>query len=204
MKSNYLMAAFLVAGAVLAACGGGISADEFEAVKSQLQEEQARVGELEAQVQGLESQTQTALSQAAELRERLDRAAAIKELLDTIFRRPPRADVVLELATLIRASDQPELQAKLVEVVQAFLNTAGGTVLEALGELATAAQQSGNSALQQKLADVASAALMGEAGTAFVEFGALVQASNEPAVERGCGQCPSEASGGRRNPRHGV
>ena len=63
LKLFFVLTISVAAALALAACGGGASEEELEAVEKDLQSERARVQELEAEVAGLQ--------------QRLDQAAAI-------------------------------------------------------------------------------------------------------------------------------
>ena len=123
---------------LLAACGGGVSQEEFDAVQGDLRAEQARAQSSETQLQteqaraqssetqlqteqaraqSLETQLQTEQAQAVALQQRLDRGAAILGVLDILLGSfededgRPSADDILEFSAVIQASGTPELQA---------------------------------------------------------------------------------------------
>jgi len=118
------LATLLAIPILLAACGGGLSQEEFDAVQGDLQAAQARV-------QLLETQLQTEQAQAAALQQRLDRGAAIQGVLDALARSfedgdgQPSAEEILEFSAVIQASGTPELQAKWVEIFDSVLASAG-------------------------------------------------------------------------------
>ena len=78
------LAALLSLPILLAGCGGGVSEEGFNSLEAELQAAQGRVQSLEA---------------------RLDRGAAIQEVLHTMHQRPPWGEAWLEFIGLIQASD---------------------------------------------------------------------------------------------------
>ena len=167
---------------LLAACGSGVSQEEFDAVQGDLQATQA-------QVQSLETQVQTEQAQAAALQQRLDRGAAIQEVLDTLISSfededgGPSAEDILEFSAVIQASGTPELQAKWVGIVDFVLASVGPPPQEALSQAAAVVQASGNVQVAEKWEEFLAAAAGGEGGAVFLELGALIQASGDPALQ---------------------
>ena len=104
-------------------------------------------------------------------------------MLDALRDQSPSAEALIEFVTLVEASDNPQLQAKLADVLEAYLETARSAVLAGLAELVTVVQESGNLAAQEQLAKVATSALTGEAGAAISGFAAFVQASDDSTLE---------------------
>ena len=161
-------------------CNGGVSAEELEAVQADLQTQQARVRELEEQVRSSQAEI-------AELQRRLGRTAAIVGALD-LFTNPPEGvgepdpKLLEELTALVRASGDPQLQAKWAEIAGAVFSSAGPPPFALVGELGVLVQQSGDARIQQKFQEFAAAALRGEGAGAALELLALIQASEDPAL----------------------
>ena len=188
---------------LLSACGGGVSQEEFDAVKGDLQAAEARVQSLETQVQTAEAQVQSletqvqkeqarvqeVEAQAAALQHRLDRGAAIQEVLGILISSfedeggGPSAEDILELTAVIQASGDPALQAKWVEIIDSILASAGPPPQEALSQAAAVVQASGNVQVAEKWQEFLAAAARGEGGAVFLELGALIQASGDPALQ---------------------
>ena len=164
---------------LLTACGSGVSEEDLKAVEEKLQVAQARV-------QSLETKLQTEQSEVAALQQRLDRAIAIQEVLDTFPAQSegaPSAEGILVFGALIQASDDPVLRAKWVEIVGATVASAGPPPQETLNQAAAVIQTSGNVRVGEKFQELLTAAPRGEGGAAFLELAALVQASGDPALE---------------------
>ncbi len=155
---------------LLAACGDGVSDEEFAAVQGDLQAAQA--------------QAQTAQARVAELQQRLDRGAAITEVVDAIFAGfGPPPEAILEFSALIQASGDPTLLAGYAEIVDAILASGGPPPQEALSQAAAKVQASGNAQVVEKFQEFLEAVARGEGGAAFVELAALIQASGDPALQ---------------------
>ncbi len=176
------LAALLALPILLAACGGGVSQEEFDAVQEDLLAAQARV-------QSLETQLQTEQAQAAAVQQRLDRGAAIQGVLDILASSfedeggEPSAEDILQVSAVIQASGTPELRAKLVEIIDSVLASAGPIPQEALSQVAAVVQASGNAQVAKKSQEFLAAAARGEGGAAFLELGALIEASGDPALQ---------------------
>ena len=166
---------------------------QVQSLETQLQTEQAQVESLEtelqteqAQVESFETKLKTEQSEVAALQQRLDRAVAIQEVLDTFsteFEGAPSAEAILEFGALIQASDDPVLRAKWVEIVEATLASAEPPPQETLNQAAAVVRTSGNVQVVVKFQEFLEAAARGEGGAAFLELAALVQASGDPALE---------------------
>ena len=164
------LARLLALPVVLAACGGGVSQEEFDAVQGDLQAAQA---------------------QAAALQQRLDRGVAILGVLDILASSfedededgGPSAEEILEFSAVIRASGTPELQAKFSEIIDSVLASAGPIPQEALSQVAAVVQASGNVQVAEKSQEFLAAAARGEGGAAFLELDALIQASGDPSLQ---------------------
>ena len=166
------LATLLALPILLAACGGGVIQEKFDAVQVEFQEAQERVRSLEAQATGLQ--------------QRLNRAAAILGVLEILVSSSedggPSADDFLEFSNVIQASGTPELQSKWVEIIDSLLTGAGPIPQEALSQLAAVVQASGNVQIAEKWQEF-QAAPSGEGGAAFVELATLIQASGDPAFQ---------------------
>ena len=189
----------------LAACGGGISNEELEAVERDLESQRARVQELEAVERDLESQrarlyeleaaerdleSQRARMQQLEaemagLQQRLNQGAAIAQTVDIIIAGPdvPSVEAVRDLTSLVQASGDPALPAKWVEIIDSLLAQAGPPPPGAVAAIIAAVQASGNGQLGSKLQEFLAAVERGEGGAAFLELDAAVHASEDPALE---------------------
>ena len=87
---------------LLSACGNGVSHEEFDA-------EQARVQGQEVQVQALQ--------------QRLDKAATITEVLDTLtssFEEGPSGDSILQVTALLHTASESELHDKWHELADSL------------------------------------------------------------------------------------
>ena len=159
-KSTWL-ATLLALPILLAACGGGVSQEEFDAAQAQ----------------------------AAALQQRLDRGAAIQVVLDILLGSfgdedgAPSAEDFLEFSAVIQASGTPELQAKWLEIIDSVLASAGPIPQEVVSQVADAVEASGNAQVAEKWQEFLAVAATGEGGAAFLELGALTQASGDPALQ---------------------
>ena len=154
-----LVVSFLI---LMSACGNDVSQEEFDA-------EQARVQGLEVQVQALQ--------------QRLDRGAAITEVLDILITSSEEgasAEGILQVTALVQASGDPQLQAKWREIGESI--QAGPPSEEALNAMGAAVQESGILQVAEKWQEVVAALQRDEGAAEFLEFAALVQASGDPAL----------------------
>ena len=161
---------------MLAACGGGVSEEELEAVERDLQSQRARVQDLEAEVAGLQ--------------QRLNRGAAIFQVLEAIFAGPeggeeadePSGEAIREFAYLVQASGDPVLQAKWVEIIDTVLAKVPPLPPEAVAEIIAAVEASGDGQIGENLQEFLAAWERGEGGAALLELDAQVRDSEDPAL----------------------
>ena len=156
----------------LSSCGNGVSQDEFDA-------EQAR---------------------AQALQQRLDRAAAITEVLDTLtnsFEEGPSGQAILQISALIQASGDTQLQAKWEEIGESV--GAEPPSEEALNAIGAAVQASGSQQLTEKWQEVVAALERDEGAAEILEFAELVTASGDTALQTALVES-FEAGRGRGNP----
>ena len=155
-----LLASFLI---LLFACGNGVSQEEFDA-------EQARAQELEVRVQALQ--------------QRLNRVAAITEVLDSLtssFEEGTSGESLLQFSVLVHATGGTEYHAKWHEVVESMGSEPPSP--ETLNAITAAVRASGNLQLAEKWREVV-ASVQREGGAAvFLEFAALARTSGDPAVQ---------------------
>jgi len=178
-KGRLLIPGVLVFSIIAAACATGVSEEEFEAVKADLQTQQAQVQSLQAEL--------------AELQQRISRVAAITEALELFTTGPeggltPDPAVLQEISTLVQASNDPQLQAKWAEIAEAALASAGPPPFELLSELAALIEASGDVEIQAKFQEFASAALRGEGAAPALELIGLIQASGDQALQAKMGE----------------
>jgi len=170
----FLISGILVLLTLALACNGGVSVEELNAVKADLEAKQARVRELEAKKD--------------EVQQRLARTAAIAEVLE-LFTNPPEgvgapdAKLIQQLTPLVEASGDSQLQAKWAEIAGAVFSSAGPPPFALLGELGALVQQSGDARIQQKFHEFTVAALRGEGATPAIELVALIQAGGDPSLQ---------------------
>ena len=164
---------------LMSACGNDVSQEEFDA-------EQARVQGLEVQVQALQ--------------QRLDRGAAITEVLDTLtasLDEGASAEGILQVTALVQASGDSQLQAKWQEIGESI--QASTPSEEGLTAMGAAVQESGILQVAEKWQEVIAALERGEGAAEFLEFAALVQASGDPALQAALVES-FEATRGEGNP----
>ena len=148
---------------LLSACGGGVSQEEFDA-------EQARAQELEVQAQALQ--------------QRLNRAAAVTEVLDTLtarFEEGASAEGILQVTGLVQASGDPQLLVKWQEI-GASVQT-GPPPQEAFSAMGAAVQESGIQEVVEKWQEVVAAVEKGGGAAESLEFAALVRDSGDPVLQ---------------------
>ena len=194
LKWSFVLMISVAVASALAACGGGVSEEELEAVERDLQSQRARVQELEAVERDLQSQramVQELEAEVAGLQQRLNQGAAIFQVLDTIFAGleegegadGPSAEAFQKFTSLVQASGDPALQAKWAEIIDSLLANAGPPPPEVMAEIMAVVQASGNVQLGEKLEEFLAAVERGEGGAAFLELDAAVHASEDPALE---------------------
>ena len=168
----------------MTACGGGISEGEFEA-------ERKLDRELGAEVQALQ--------------QRLDRGAAITEVLDTLtsgFEAEISVQAILGLTALIQVSGSPELRAKWVEIIESVQASSDPAPRGAFIAMADVIEALRETQLAAKWGEImVTAALGNEGGTLFLEFAALVQASGVPALLTALPEFFEAVTEGRQPPR---
>ena len=149
---------------LVTACGSGVSEEEFEA-------EQTRAQELEAEVQALQG--------------RLDKGAAITEVLDTLIislEEGSSAWAILELTALIKDSAEPLLMTKWLEISKAFLASSDPLPQQAFIAMGAAVQAAGDLQIYVHWQDAADKLPRGVGASAFLDFTALAlaQPSGDP------------------------
>ena len=167
---------------LLAACGGGVSDEEFAAVQFDLQAQQAQVQQLEAEVAGLN--------------QRLTQGAATVQVMDAFFgglqeasgAGGPSADDLRKLTALVQATGDPALQSKWVEIVDSVVQQAGPPPPSAVSGLTSAVEASGNQQVAAKLQEFFGALQGGNGGAEFLELNELVHASGDPALQAVIGE----------------
>ena len=140
----------------LSSCGNGVSQDEFDAVQARAQA----------------------------LQQRLNRAGAITEVLDTLtnsFEEGPSGEALLQISALIEASGDPQLQAKWEEIGESV--GAGPPSEEALTAFGAAVQASDSPQLAEKWQEVVAAVEIGEGAAEFLEFAELATASGDTSLQ---------------------
>ena len=123
-------------------------------------------------------------ARAQALQQRLDRAAAITGVLDTLtssFEEGPSAEGILQVGILVQASGDPQLLAKWIEIGESV--GAEPPSEEALTAIGAAVQASGSPQLAEKWQEVLAAVEKGEGAAESLEFAALAQTSGDAALQ---------------------
>ena len=162
---------------LLAACGGGVTDEEFAKVQGDLRAQQARVQQLESEVAGLDQR----LTQGAAIVQVFD--AFLGGLQDGSEGGGPSAEGIREVTSVVQASGDPALQAKWLEIIDSVLQQAGPPPMEAVTGITAVVQATGNVQVGAKLQEFFAALERGEGGEELLKLDALVQASGDPALE---------------------
>lgn len=161
----------------------------FEHLNSELHTVKETLSELSGQMQLLEAraqQVEVAQTQASALQKRLDRGAAILEVLDIISNNfddtPPTTRDFLGVVDAIQASESDVLQDTWLKITDSVFAGANPNLLSALNDVGSVFRASENLQAGDKWREFEAAVESGKSGATFWELRSSVREYRDPSL----------------------